>query len=294
MSARIAWTMDLIQCFPPPLRAELQGIDLDAVRDIRLFAGKPCVVQGERGEYLTGYMPDAGELCDLTQTLSRRMLRLSQTAGQGYLTLRNGHRMGLCGHVEEDGEGLILREVGSVCIRVAHEVPGCGRALAALARQGGVLAAGPPGSGKTTMLRDAVRILSEEGIAVGLADARGEVAACLEGVPQLDVGLRTHVVDGCGKAQGLRWLLRNMGPQLLATDELFGPEDCAAVREAAACGVPVMATIHAGSAAELCARRGMKSLLREGLIRRVLFLHDRKPLLTADAEEVLRTACLFR
>ncbi|MBQ9197315.1 MAG: Flp pilus assembly complex ATPase component TadA [Clostridia bacterium] len=287
--------MDLIRCFPPLLREELCGLDLDAVSDIRLFAGRPCAVRLEEGEYLSEYIPDAGELEDLAQALTGRMLRLAPGTGEGYITLRGGHRMGLCGHVTPGPGGPVLQGVGSLCIRVAHEKPGCGRGLAACVRQGGgVLVAGAPGSGKTTMLRDAVRILSDAGTVVGLADERGEVAACLNGVPQLDVGMRTHAVDGCAKAMALRWLLRAMSPQLLAVDELYGDADCQAVREAAACGVPVLATAHAGSAAELCARPGIRALLLEGAIRRVMFLHDRRPVLTAEAGEVLEAACLGR
>lgn len=285
----------MLKCFPPPLRMELEAVDLDQVWDIRLFADRPCALRGRAGEYLTEYVPDAGEIYDLAQALCSRMLRLSPAAGEGYITLRGGHRMGLCGHVTPADQGYQLQGVGSLCIRVAHEVPGCGHPLAAAVRRGGgVLVAGAPGSGKTTLLRDALRILSDGGMAVGLADERGEVAACLEGVPQLDVGLRTHVVDGCPKGEALRWLLRSASPELLATDELYGMAECAAVREAAACGVPILATAHAGSAAELCARPGIRALLSEGAVRQVIFLHRRRIVLTASVPEVLEAACLGR
>lgn len=264
--------------------------------DIRLFAGRPCVVSGMEGEYISSCVLDAAEIYETAQQLCSRMLRLSPAStSEGYITLQDGHRMGLCGQILPEKDGLLLRGLGSVNIRVAHEVMGCGTALAACARRGGgVLVAGTPGSGKTTMLRDAVRQLSDGGAAVGLADERGEVAACLDGVPQLDVGMRTHVADGCKKEIGLRWLLRAMSPELLATDELYGMEDCLAVREAAACGVPVVATVHAGSAAELCARRGIRFLLEEGTVAHVIFLHERRPVITADAGEVLEVACQRR
>lgn len=288
--------MEMLRCFPPLLRQELEAaVDPDRICDIRLFAGRPCAVRTMDGEYMTDFILDAGEIDGLAQALSRRMLRLSPGVSEGFITLAGGHRMGLCGHVTQEPEGLLLHGLGSLCIRVAREAPGCGRSLAATVRRGGgVLVAGAPGSGKTTMLRDALRLLSDGGWAVGLADERGEVAACLDGVPQLDVGMRTHVVDGCKKADGLRWLLRAMCPQLLATDELYGPEDCRAVREAAACGVPVLATVHAGCAAELCARQGIRALLEEGAVRRVVFLHRRSVLVAAEAREVLEASCLCR
>ena len=288
--------MEMLKCFSPALREELYAIDWSRACDIRLFAEGPCVVCGSAEEYVTRHVITAEELYDTVQALCGRMLHLSPaTTGEGFITLRGGHRMGLCGRVTREQEGLLLHEVGSACIRLAREAKGCGVALAACVRAGGgVLLAGTPGSGKTTMLRDAVRLLSDGGITVGLVDARGEVAACLAGVPQLDVGLRTHVADGCDKAEGLRWLLRAMGPELLATDELYGMEDCQAVREAAACGVPVLATIHAGSAAQLCARRGIRQLLKEGAVSRVAFIQDRRIALTCSGIEVLEAACLGR
>ncbi len=289
--------MEMLKCFPLPLRRELELVEMSRACDIRLFAGRPCIVRMLEEEYISEYIPDAGELYDTAQALSRRMLHLAPACtAEGYITLHGGHRMGLCGHVTQEQEGLLLHGIGSICLRIARECIGCGEAAAkaVLAERGGVLLAGAPGVGKTTMLRDAVRSLSDGGWTVGLADERGEVAASLDGVPQLDVGMRTHVVDGCKKGDGLRWLLRAMSPRLLATDELYGMDECMAVREAAACGVPVLSTVHAGSAAELCARRGIRALLEEGTIGQVLFLQQRKIFLAVDAREVLETACLQR
>jgi len=288
--------MEMLRCFSPALREELACLDPDRICDIRLFAGGPCMVRLLEGEYATAWRTDEAEVLDTAQALCGRMLRLSPFAtGEGYITLRGGHRMGLCGRVTVEREGLLLHELGSVCIRVAHQVPGCGRALAQILLRGdSALVVGPPASGKTTLLRDAVRLVSDGGIPVGLADERGEVAGCLLGVPQLDVGRRTHVVEGCRKADALRWLLRSMSPGLLATDELYGEAECQAVREAAACGVPVVCTVHAAGAAQLCARQGLRRLLREGIFGRVLFLHRRQTVLEASAEEVLRASCLSR
>ena len=184
-----------------------------------------------------------------------------------------------------------MREIGSLCLRIAHEVKGCGADTARMLRGGGALIAGPPGSGKTTLLRDIVRILSDEGTAVGLCDERGEIAACVEGVPQLDVGARTHVLDGCGKASGLRWLLRAMCPGLLAMDELYGSDECLAVREAAACGVPVLTTLHAATGREVCLRTGIEDLLAEGIFEQVIFVRERRVTCVLPAAEVLKQGC---
>lgn len=284
--------MELLKCFPPALARELSALPADKLCDIRLFSGGQCVARLTDGEYVSGAVCSARELYDTAQALCGRMLRLMpECTGEGFITLRGGHRMGLCGRVTYDAGRLTLREVGSVCLRIAHAVRGAGGEAARHTREGGVLLAGPPGGGKTTMLRDAVRLLSDGGLAVGLADERSEVAACLDGEPQLDVGMRTHVIDGCKKAAGMRWLLRAMSPDILATDELYGADECAAVREAAACGVIALATAHAGDSRSLCARAGLGRLLSEGVFANVLFISDRRVQCAATARDVLEAAC---
>ena len=292
------WSMEIQACLPQKLREAISALDAP-VSDIRLFSGRPCSIQTAAGEVIVDCALRADELHETAQRLCERRLRLSpETTGAGFITLRGGHRMGLCGRVTRDGTQLTLREIGSVCIRVAHEIKGCGARAAERARGKdalqGVLIVGAPGSGKTTLLRDAVRTLSDAGAAVGLCDERGEVAACWRGAPQLDVGCRTHVLDGCPKAEGLRWLLRALCPDFLAMDELYSAEECLAVREAAACGVPVLATAHAGGAADLCARKEIAMLLREGVFAHVLFLTNRRAIREMSAAEVLEAACCAR
>lgn len=290
--------MDMQACFPQPLK-ELLCTLKEPVSDIRLFANGLCSVKTAQGERVAPCTLTPDELYETVQRLCNRRLRISpETTGEGFITLRGGHRMGLCGRVTCEGNSLTLREIGSVCIRVAHEVKGSGACAAALAQSEsglcGVLIAGNPGSGKTTLMRDAVRLISDAGTVVGLCDERGEVAACVDGTAQLDVGCRTHVLDGCPKAKGLRWLLRALGPDMLAMDELYGAEECAAVHEAAACGVPVIATAHAGSVSELLAREGVTMLLRESVFSYVLFLKERSVIAQWHARDVLEASCCAR
>ena len=125
--------------------------------------------------------------------------------------------------------------------------------------------------GKTTLLRDLIRLVSEgEGCAplrVSLADERGEVAAMYNGRPQLEVGRRTDVVEGCPKAQGLMLLLRGMNPQVLAVDEVTAPEDVQALTAAVGCGATLLATAHGSELADLERRPVYRPLLKEGLFR---------------------------
>jgi stage III sporulation protein AA len=131
----------------------------------------------------------------------------------------------------------------------------------------------PPGGGKTTLLRELLRLGSDRyGLRIGLADERGEVAAVWKGAPQMDVGKHTDVLDGCPKAQALSLLLRTMSPQLLAADEITAGEDIAALSEAANCAVPVLATAHASSVDELRRRPLYRTLLEQEVFKRVVLI----------------------
>ncbi|MBO5034686.1 MAG: stage III sporulation protein AB [Oscillospiraceae bacterium] len=198
---------------------------------------------------------------------------------QGYFTLRGGHRLGLCGSVwTQEGQVKNLRRLSSLNLRLAHAVPGCGaRVLRELGAEGvfpDTLILAPPGGGKTTLLRDLVRLLSDglilPPLRVGLCDERGEVAALWEGEPQFDVGGRTDILEGCPKDQGLLMLLRAMTPQVLACDEITHPDDLRALETCGNCGSRLLATVHAGDVEELWEKPLYRELLRRKLFRRAV------------------------
>lgn len=198
---------------------------------------------------------------------------------QGYFTLRGGHRLGLCGSVwTQEGQVKNLRRLSSLNLRLAHAVPGCGaRVLRELGAEGvfpDTLILAPPGGGKTTLLRDLVRLLSDglilPPLRVGLCDERGEVAALWEGEPQFDVGGRTDILEGCPKAQGLLMLLRAMTPQVLACDEITHPDDLRALETCGNCGSRLLATVHAADVEELWEKPLYRELLRRKLFRRAV------------------------
>ena len=195
----------------------------------------------------------------------------------GYITLKGGHRMGLCGTASyRNGEIMTMRYLTSLALRIARAAKGVAApVLPQLMEQGqlqNTLILAPPGVGKTTLLRDLVRTLSEDGFRVGVADERGELAALWEGEPQFDIGRCTDVIDGCPKREGMSILLRGMNPQVLAADEITDPKDVRVLRDACGCGVALLATAHGGSLSDLKQRPVYRGLLECNVFQRVVLL----------------------
>ena len=188
---------------------------------------------------------------------------------QGFFTLPGGSRVGVCGrYAVEDGHLGALAYISALCVRVAREVRGAGGKLAAaMLGDGGLKSAlllSRPGMGKTTLLRDAARLISGAGHTVALADERGELAACRAGVPTLDVGERTDVMDMCPKRLAIAHMVRALRPDVVVTDEVGSREDADAVLDARRCGTAVLASAHAASIQEAVRRPALKEMLEMG------------------------------
>ncbi|MGM9538816.1 MAG: stage III sporulation protein AB [Candidatus Onthomonas sp.] len=236
-------------------------------------AGRETLITGPGGEAL----PVSGEDLRLTvERATRASLQgASEKLAEGFLPLPGGHRLGLCGTAAlRAGQILSFRSLSSINIRIACPVPGVGEALLPQLMERGIfqssLILAPPGEGKTTLLRDLIRLLGLSGVRVGLADERGEVAALRQGVPQLEVGPLADVLDGCPKGEGLLLLLRAMAPQVLAADEITHPRDVSALCQGANCGTGILATAHGSTLSDLESRPLYRPLLEDKVFRRVI------------------------
>lgn len=256
---------ELLWLLPGRLRPEAEKIGQDRLLEIRLRVGSaPQFVCADGICVSHGGAVTAQEVSGCVQLASRYSAYAASTIGQGFLTAPGGHRIGICGQsVQKDGVSAGLKEATSLCIRVARDVLGIGEKLA---RQltGSALILGPPGVGKTTLLRDVVRCLSKKE-QVSVVDERGEIFPASEGKIQFDTGNGVDVLTSCPKAEGMAMVLRAMSPQWIAVDEITTKADCAAMEICSYCGVKLLATAHVAEVRDLEKREIYAKLLSSGI-----------------------------
>ena len=275
------------RALPRRIREILKEEELEDVQEIRLRNGQPVLLKRAEGSvFLTGGRISSADLRETVSLLSSYSIyAFEEELRQGYLTIEGGHRVGFCGKaVMEQGEVRTLRQINSLNIRLAREQKGWGRKILPYLTEEDAfchtLIISPPGCGKTTLLRDLVRCLSEDRKTVGVVDERGEIAPLRDGVPQMDIGPCTDILEGCPKAKGMEMLLRSMSPDIIAVDELGRAEDIRAVEEVLHMGVKLMATAHGRDFEDLEERPYLRDCLQ--VFERSVFLSNRQGIGTVE------------
>jgi stage III sporulation protein AA len=273
------------------LGAENKSVQ-ETVEEIRLVVNQPLYIYyGGKEKMVPGdgsqkpYLVSREDVSRIVQIISKFSLyAFEDELKHGYITIPGGHRVGLTGRtVLEGGRVRRLCSISSINIRVARQVLDAAKPLLPYLVERGrknlchTLIVSAPRRGKTTLLRDMARTLSSGSsllppLRVGIVDERSELCGCYQGVPQLDVGPRTDVLDACPKAEGMMMLIRAMGPEVIITDEIGREEDVFALREALNAGVVVVTSAHAGSFADLQGRPVFQRILAEGFFQRFVFL----------------------
>lgn len=296
---------EVVTYLPPGVRDILARLPPHAwaqVEEIRLRLGRPLVVTiREREEFVSpegtpgvqasrAYIVTVDDIRRMLQIITEASLyALEEELRGGFITLPGGHRVGLAGRVITDGGRIrTFKHIAGLNLRIAREVPGVADAvLPRIINQPDhvyhTLIASPPRCGKTTLLRDLARQISDgvprlgfRGIPVVVVDERSEIAGCHRGAPQCDVGLRTDVLDGCPKAEGMMLAVRALSPAVIVTDEIGRQEDVRALEEILNAGVKVITTAHAFSLEELARRPAFSYLFRRKLFERVIVLSRRR------------------
>lgn len=302
---------EAILFFPSELRQVLKKIPAKLggkLIEVRLRINQPLELNfGKTNSFITAN----GDLTNVHQealVVNTELLRktlnafttgsfyaLEEELTQGYLALPGGHRVGITGQIFYDNESIrVIRNISSINFRIARSMMGIARPILPFLwkerRFLKTLIIGAPATGKTTLLREIIREVSFgvpelgiPGIHVGLVDERSEIAGSYQGIPQLEVGPRTDVLDGCSKQDGVYLLLRAMNPHLIATDEVGREGDIRVIEDIINAGVSFIATAHARDLTEAILRPGLKKVLQEGAIERLVIVSNRLGIGTVES-----------
>ncbi len=272
--------------------------DYEKIKEIRIRRNGPlCVLKGNQSLYLTAqgeYAETAGqgvclsekEFFDLFNHICRHSVyAFEEELCKGYITVEGGHRIGVVGQTVWNGKEIkSIKYFTALNIRISHEIKGVAdKILPHLYTEEGLkstLIVSPPGCGKTTLLRDLVRKVSNGSKAyppqnISLIDERSEIASCYLGLAQNDVGMHTDILDACPKATGMLMALRTMSPDVIAVDELGGEEDYRAMQQAFYLGCRIFATLHGNDFSSLRANPYRDVMLGAGGFERIIFFHGK-------------------
>ncbi|MBM7646333.1 stage III sporulation protein AA [Scopulibacillus daqui] len=281
---------EVIRLLPKTVKECIQKLPehkKDLIEEIRLRVQRPIELLIEGSPYTLNNQvifsaQEARELIDRLSEFS--LYTLEEELRRGYVTIKGGHRVGLAGRViTQKGQVKMIRDISSFNIRIAHQQIGAAVPLIPYLYNRGrwlsTLVIGAPQTGKTTMLRDLARLISQ-GVRnrqifsrkVGIVDERSEIAGCVKGIPQNELGHRVDVLDACPKAEGMMMMIRSMSPEVLIVDEIGRKEDAEALQEALNAGISVIATVHGSSLDDLIKRPTLKSLLEGCIFQRFVEL----------------------
>ncbi len=280
--------------------------NLTDAEEIRIRIGQPMYIRcGIKELYIGGnnaenaYRPTMEDIqITINKMSDYSVYAFNEEIKKGYITLSGGYRVGICGSVVYDNNRIItIKDISSLNIRISREVKGCAdKAVNGIYDKGRFLSTliiSPPACGKTTLLRDMIRQLSDKGFCIGLVDERSEIAGAYMGQAQNDVGSHTDVLDGCKKDIGMYMLLRSMGPEIIAVDEIGSDSEIACIKQVVNSGVGLLCTVHAYDKAELMQKPGFKEIVSQRLFKRYIVLSSYPHVGTIDSilDEEMKEIC---
>ena len=262
---------------------------IDLLQEIRVKIDRPIILNCNDGEIILDYCATREDLKNMISKISNYSLyAFEEEIKQGYITLKGGHRIGLAGEcVIANGEVRTIKSIASINIRICREIVGSAKKVMPIITNKGqvynTLIISPPKCGKTTILRDIARNISNGMFTIGLSgkkvtiiDERSEIAACFNGIPQLNVGIRSDVLDNCYKKDGMIMAIRSLSPEVLICDEIGTEGELEALNMAFNSGVNIVVTVHGFDIEDVYRRKVFKKLIDNSILDRIIVLSNRK------------------
>ncbi len=291
---------DITRLFPAHIRKAFEQalFDRNKIYEIRLRVNAPLIVIYQGKEYFLtlegaltreeakAYHVRTEDLKEMLEYISGYSLyAFEEEIRQGFLTIVGGHRVGIAGKTILDGNKIkSLKYISYINLRLSHQIKGCASPILPYIIKNRqichTLIISPPRCGKTTLLRDLIRQVSNgnrymSGVSVGVVDERSEIAGSYQGIPQNDLGIRTDVLDCCPKAEGMMMLIRSMSPEVVAVDELGDYEDIHAIESVIHCGCKLFATVHGSSIEDIKRKPLLQRLMQEKIFERYIVLYKK-------------------
>lgn len=283
-------TKEIYNILPESIKACLtKNSTGENLQEMRIKASKPLIVILNNKEQILDYKVTLEDLKIIMQRISNYSIyAFEEEIKQGFITIKGGHRVGLCGKcVMEENKIKTIKSISSLNIRISREVIGCSNTIMPYIFSDGevknTIIISPPKCGKTTILRDIARNISNgmpnivlQGQKVCIIDERSEICACLDGIPQMDVGIRADVLDNCLKSEGIMMAIRSMSPDVLICDEIGTYKDMESILSALSCGVNVITTIHGNGLEDFYNRVVYSDLVANHVFQRAVVLSNRR------------------
>lgn len=287
--------IEILKYFPRRIAYELEPYINEAtypeLEEIRIRVNRPILLQFGKNERQLSCCTNGQDILEMMQYLCENSIYSYQNQiCNGFITIKGGHRVGVTGNVVmREGKVANINYISSLNFRIAKQVLGAANELLKYILKieentiYNTLIVSPPGAGKTTILRDAIRQISDgipeyhfKGITVGLVDERGEVASMYKGELQNNLGTRTDVLDNVSKAEGLRMLIRSMAPKVISTDEIGSEEDIRAIHYGVCCGIKGIFTAHGEDFESVLLNPTLNKLLDLHIFSKILFLSEKQ------------------